>query len=33
MGEIPMNYRKVVDEFSQDGSLYGSVFCDLDMDL
>lgn len=33
MGEIPMNYRKVVDEFSQDGSLYGSVFCDLGMNL
>ena len=33
MGEIPTNYRKVVDAFSQDGSLYGSVFCDLDMDL
>ena len=33
MGEIPMNYRKVVDAFSQDGFLYGSVFCDLDMDL
>ena len=33
MGEIPIDYRKVVDEFSQDGSLYGSVFCDLDMDL
>ena len=33
MGEIPMNYRKVVDAFSQDGYLYGSVFCDLDMNL
>lgn len=33
MGKIPMNYRKVVDTFSQDGYLYGSVFCDLDMDL
>ena len=33
MGEIPMNYRAVVDTFAPDGSLYGSVFCDLGMDL
>lgn len=33
MGEIPMNYRNVVDAFSQDGSLYGSVFCDLGRNL
>lgn len=33
MGEIPMNYRNVVDVFSQDGYLYGSVFCDLGMNL
>lgn len=33
MGEIPRNYCKVVDAFSQDGYLYGSVFCDLGMNL
>lgn len=33
MGKIPMNYRNVVDEFSQDGYLYGSVFCDMGMNL
>lgn len=33
MGEIPMNYRNVVDEFSQGGYLYGSVFCDIGMNL
>lgn len=33
MSEILMNYRNVVDEFSQDGYLYGSVFCDLGMNL
>ena len=33
MSEILMNYRNVVDEFSQDEYLYGSVFCDLGMNL